>query len=150
MVGGIIFVFPSTKFFMIPYGRGYFPSFGDGFHSAAGQAYRVSFAIKTAGEMKYRAGCGAAEADPFGKPQRYPRAAGAHIGLGVTQTCYAECDVIGWLPKEVDSKARRLKIFMPVLLCQGRAAIAACGQGTTGRRAETAAVPAPPAVSYVL
>ena len=100
--------------------------------------------------MKYRAGRGAAKANHFGKPQRYPRAAGAHIGFGVTQPCHAESNVIGRFSEEIDSKARRFKIFMPVLLCQGRAAVAACGQGTAGRRAETAAVPAPPAVSYVL
>ena len=100
--------------------------------------------------MKYRAGRGAAEAGRFGKPQGYPRAAGAYIGLGVTQTFHAERNVIGRFPEKVDGKARRFKIFMPVFFGKGSAAVAACRQGTAGRRAEASAVPASPAASYVL
>ncbi len=65
---------------------------------AAGQAYRVSFAVKTTGEMKYRAGRGAAKANHFGASQRY-RLHGRRrntIGFGVTQPRQrAESNVIG-------------------------------------------------------
>lgn len=74
--------------------------------------------------MKYRAGRSATKTDYFGKPQRYPRAASTHIGLGMTQIRYAERDVIRWLTEKIDSKASRFKIFMPVFLFKGSATIA--------------------------